>query len=1106
MRNQRRPIRRRLLAALAAVGIGFATAVVPATAANASTPFLLYVTEIDGVTPVHNATVYVTPWPSGAVVAFGNTDIDGEWQASLTPGSYRYTMTKNGFAQYTSSELVIGGSQVENSVSMLPQNGVISGRLVDAETDAPVAAAQLLATRVSDGFSRPGTTDLAGNFAVDWLPAGDFELYISKFGSEYEEQWYLGADNPGDASLVSVSLHSTTSLGDVPMWPTGAALSGTVTSAETGDPFWPTNAGVRVYRAGESPWIQMINADEQGQWSLSGLAPGDYEVELMAPVGHLAEWFDDARNRAGATAISLSRGEVRDDIHIAADTFGSISGTVTSVVGGVALGNIVVEAFAVGGGPALGSATTGMGLGTYTLSGLPAGDYVLSFTPLAAISPIIPEWYDGAATSAAATPVTVIGGQTTAGIDAVMTPGAQIYGTVTAASDGSQLEGITVDVLEGSAVIASAQSGATGNVYVSRIPPGEYTVRFSDSSGPYLTQWFDGAASQGSAQSLVVEAGDVVFDIDASLTRTLATTSQPTITGTPQIGAALFAATGSWSPTPLDFSFQWRADGAPIAGATSSSFAPSADELGAEISVSVTGSRTGFVPETRTSEPTTPVIAGELTLTPVPTIGITGGTLAQAVALTSNSGTWTPAPVTLERQWLRDGEPIVGATGTVYVTGPADAGADISLRVTGSKPGYTSVVRTSDPVGPVPFLELTSTPVPTIVGTPEVGQSLTANPGAWAPAPVTLAYQWLRDGSVIDGATDDTYTLVGADLNRDISVRVLATKPGYSNVTRTSDAIGPIAAAPGPIEPDVSRLAGADRFETAVQVSQQWAPFAPGEGVVYLANAFGFADALSAAPAAAAQDAPLLLTRANTIPDVVVAELQRLNPATVKVVGGAGVVSNAVISQLAAILPAAQVDRVSGIDRYETSRAITLDAFGDDGSSSAFIATGRSFPDALSASAAAGSLDAPVILVDGSQASIDAATEFVLNDLGASTVYIAGGIGVVTQSIQNQIDGFAFTSSVVRLAGDDRYSTAQAINAALFTTAPAVYLATGIDFPDALAGAALAGSTPAPLFVVRPTCVHEPVLTQIADSAATEVILLGGTGVLTPSVAALAPC
>ncbi|WP_449283286.1 S-layer homology domain-containing protein [Leucobacter sp.] len=90
---------------------------------------------------------------------------------------------------------------------------------------------------------------------------------------------------------------------------------------------------------------------------------------------------------------------------------------------------------------------------------------------------------------------------------------------------------------------------------------------------------------------------------------------------------------------------------------------------------------------------------------------------------------------------------------------------------------------------------------PTIAGTAKVGQALSADPGTWQPASATLAYQWLRDGSAISGATSSTYTPVAADQGKRISVKVTGTKAGYEPASKTSAQTAAVAAKPKP-DPD----------------------------------------------------------------------------------------------------------------------------------------------------------------------------------------------------------------------------------------------------------------------------------------------------------------
>ncbi|MER3390502.1 MAG: cell wall-binding repeat-containing protein [Microcella sp.] len=302
--------------------------------------------------------------------------------------------------------------------------------------------------------------------------------------------------------------------------------------------------------------------------------------------------------------------------------------------------------------------------------------------------------------------------------------------------------------------------------------------------------------------------------------------------------------------------------------------------------------------------------------------------------------------------------------------------------------------------------------------------------------------------------------------------------------------------------PDISRLAGADRYETAVAISSEFAADVP---VVYLATGANYPDALSAASAAAYQGGPLLLTPTSSLPQVVRNELTRLNPDLVVIVGGTSVVSSGVQSQVSSLLPEATVRRDSGADRYSTSRVIAERAF-TGSPTTAFIATGSNFPDALSASAAAGREGAPVILVDGTASGINSATESLLSTLGVDNVVIAGGTSVVSTGIQNELRSIFGSAQVVRLSGSDRYATSAAINVARFSSADSIFLATGLGYADALAGAALAGKNDAPLFVVPGTCVPDAVLTDVARLSASEVVLLGGTAVLTSRVASLRSC
>ena len=175
------------------------------------------------------------------------------------------------------------------------------------------------------------------------------------------------------------------------------------------------------------------------------------------------------------------------------------------------------------------------------------------------------------------------------------------------------------------------------------------------------------------------------------------------------------------------------------------------------------------------------------------------GTAKVGNVLTANPGTWKPAPVDLSYQWKVGGKAVSGATASTF-TVPASAngkstkGKTITVTVRGSKTGYLSASKTSKATKKVKAGTLAGV-TPTITGTATVGQILTATTGTWAPAPVTLSYQWYRNGKKIKNAKSLTYTLVKADKGKKITIKATGKKTGYTTLTKTSKKTGKVKAA-----------------------------------------------------------------------------------------------------------------------------------------------------------------------------------------------------------------------------------------------------------------------------------------------------------------------
>nr|WP_240148338.1 cell wall-binding repeat-containing protein [Diaminobutyricibacter tongyongensis] len=316
-------------------------------------------------------------------------------------------------------------------------------------------------------------------------------------------------------------------------------------------------------------------------------------------------------------------------------------------------------------------------------------------------------------------------------------------------------------------------------------------------------------------------------------------------------------------------------------------------------------------------------------------------------------------------------------------------------------------------------------------------------------------------------------------------------------------AVGPVSTHGGlgytPTEPvDVGQTYGADRYATAAAIATQSYPTtAP---VVFIASGDNFPDALSAAPAAAKAGGPLLLTAANGLPASTATELKALSPSKVVLVGGTGALSAAVETRIKQIVPRASVVRTSGADRYATARAVVSSTFASAGT--VWVAAGATFPDSLSAAAAAGSTGSPVVLVDGAATTIDAKTLDLIAALHPTSINVAGATGAVSAGIETQLRSIA---PVTRYGGADRYATNVAIAQSVPHSVKA-FVASGLLFPDALSGATWAASTHAPLYLSQRTCLPNPVLNSLVQGAPTSVTLLGGPGALNYNVAALGQC
>lgn len=332
-------------------------------------------------------------------------------------------------------------------------------------------------------------------------------------------------------------------------------------------------------------------------------------------------------------------------------------------------------------------------------------------------------------------------------------------------------------------------------------------------------------------------------------------------------------------------------------------------------------------------------------------------------------------------------------------------------------------------------------------------------------------------------------------------------------------AVGSASAAttpPGGLVPDpgnITRIAGADRYETAVEISTRSRPV-PGNSV-FIASGEDFADALTAANYANGRQS-LLLVQKDFIPESVRTRLTALEPYSINIVGGPSAVSPAVATQLERYGP---VVRKAGADRYSTSaRAYYQYAIMPDeasyGGDILYLASGLDFPDALSAVAAAqqrpdftctNTDDAcllrfhraarrSVLLVP--QGGLTAEIRRVLAIRPPDRVVLVGGADAVPSLIDKEVRALLPKADVVRYEGTDRYKTAAVVAAQVWPQgAQRAFFASGFDFPDALTASAISGDNKAPLLLTTPECTPAVTARAAASLKVVDRFVFGGPAV-----------
>ncbi len=456
-------------------------------------------------------------------------------------------------------------------------------------------------------------------------------------------------------------------------------------------------------------------------------------------------------------------------------------------------------------------------------------------------------------------------------------------------------------------------------------------------------------------------------------------------------------------------------------------------------------------------------------------ISVTGGNVSQAIILPS-------PPVTLN--------PITIAEHLTDAFGPAGTATDVCLDLSGL--ATWSAVPTSSATGTVPSDAINGIVIDNGPGGPStrLKVSILNNPTS-VQSSISLTGMKVQPGTAPGKVqvflTDCNSAPFGtrASGGNPASGDTFATIGYFSNPSKNvTPATPPIVVTPA--TKTITRLAGADRIDTADAISQTSFPGAGGAAAVVLARADSFPDALAGTPLAAAKGGPLLLTGSASIDPRTMAEIQRvLTPGkTVFLLGGSVALSPSIANALGAAGYA--IVRFEGVDRFDTAVRIARDGLNNP--TNLFVADGTNFPDALGAGAAAAKNGGAVLLSNGSS-PIAFTSNYIASRPSLSLTTVGGPAATAYPAGQ-------------AVVGVDRYDTSAQLAARFFPTPGTIGLASGTNFPDALAGGAHIARFSGPMLLTDPSAlptVIQAYLTAKASSIAGG-FLYGGPSAVSDSV------
>jgi O-glycosyl hydrolase len=757
---------------------------------------------------------------------------EGEYRVEFAPEYFYNDSNLNYLREYydnkpTAAEAdlvtLTPGSVASEINAQLHPGGEVSGIVIAAAGKADLEDISVCADEIGGEYiDHCAATNKNGEYTVPALPTGSYTVEFQSYTEQYATQFYNGMLSFEEATPVPVTAGETTTKINAVMALAGK-IEGIVKNLDSKTP--ADDVEVCPLRTSGGSTDYCTDTDEKGEYSLGGLQAGEYKVEF-APYyyGELyaTQYYNDKTTYAEGATLNVAAGETIGAINAEIREAGQITGTITDASTSKGIEGIEICSY---GDTAADEyidrcGTSGAG-GAYKVTGLPTGEYYVSFTGDG--RNYLAQYYNDKANSSEEEKVAVTTGEVTPHINAALQPGAEITGLVTTKGTKAPIGGITVCADPRTTGYGECgETNASGEYSIVALVTGEYYVYFSGEGRlNYIAQYYNGKSTYGESTSATATQGSTTPNINAVLEVGAEISGRVTVAKSKgplaNVSIEVQESNGTYvTSASTNSAGEYLAIGIPT-GKVAVEFYSGYDEYRTQYYNNKETLPEATLVATTSEGHVTPAINAALVEYPPvlesdPTIT---GTPVEGRTLAEQHGTWKNAPSEYTYQWLRcntegyECTRLEGATQQTYKTVFGDVGHTLRVEETAHNEGGASSPATSEQTATVAIAPPENTKAPKITGIAQQGKTLVDEKGTWTNSPSTFVYTWLRCNGAgaeciaLPGANSSTYVPVQQDVGHTLRVEETAENgagPGAPAMSAaTAEVVPPIpvnAAAP----------------------------------------------------------------------------------------------------------------------------------------------------------------------------------------------------------------------------------------------------------------------------------------------------------------------